>query len=235
MQSNDIETLDEVLKQNTMSTEEICDKQQNTPLHIAAMKGNADIVSLLLKNGANLNQFNKRYLCPAQIAINYNKLEVLKVMLYHDPSVANKVNKNGDSLLMVATAKGHIEIVSHLLKFNADSTLRNKDGNTALHHAAQRNRGKIIQLLVKANKNCLDIPNKKGYTALHIAASKGYEEIVRILMLEGANRKLKAFDGKTAYMVGTEKVKMVFKAYMDYKRIEQRYVDRIFFQIVAFN
>ena len=68
-----------------------------------------------------------------------------------------------------------------LLKHNDINTnLRDAEGNTALHVAAQHNRLAIAELLLAAWANPL-VTNKKGERAHDLAQASGHTEMVALI------------------------------------------------------
>ena len=65
-----------------------------------------------------------------------------------DPNWINRVDKNGNSFLMIACKEAKTEAIKFLLKNLADTNLVNKYGYTAMHYAQS---DAIIQLLLKHN------------------------------------------------------------------------------------
>jgi 26S proteasome non-ATPase regulatory subunit 10 len=72
---------------------------------------------------------------------------------------------------MIASSAGHTSIVSVLTEYNADSTIANHTGQTALHYAASRNRYDIASMLLKSGA-VVNAADSNGATPLHRAASK---------------------------------------------------------------
>jgi ankyrin repeat protein len=59
----------------------VTNKNNETPLHLAAWKGYAEIASLLLKHGANVNAQENTGLRPLHYAAWYGYTEVVKLLL----------------------------------------------------------------------------------------------------------------------------------------------------------
>ena len=72
---------------------------------------------------------------------------------------------------MIASSAGHTSIVSVLIEHNADGTVANHTGQTALHYAASRNRYDIASMLLKSGVG-VNAVDSNGATPLHRAASR---------------------------------------------------------------
>ena len=106
----------------------------------------------------------------------------------------NKLNAQGESVLMLASLKGQPAFVSKLIKKGADV---NKPGWTPLHYAASGGYASVIAMLLE-NSAYIDAESPNGTTPLMMAAMYGSEESVNLLLQEGADPKLKNQQGLTA-------------------------------------
>lgn len=97
-------------------------------------------------------------------------------------------NEDSRSLLHVAAAAGHLQIV-HILAGMDPSVSGINDGDeegwAPLHSAVSSGRDDVVEALLQAGAD-VSIANKGGRTALHYAASKGRLEIARLLIAHGA-------------------------------------------------
>lgn len=76
-------------------------------------------------------------------------------------------------------------MVSLLLAAGADADSRDKDGNTALHLAANSGHTRCVELLLLGNA-MVDQVSPQGQRALHLAACGGHETVVKALIRKGA-------------------------------------------------
>jgi uncharacterized protein len=61
---------------------------------------------------------------------------------------------DGDTALMLAAERGHIELVKVLLKNGADVNAENLNGETALMRAAENDRAAAVKILLAHHANC---------------------------------------------------------------------------------
>lgn len=88
---------------------------------------------------------------------------------------------SGWTPLIIASSAGHEDIVATLLRREANPNKRTKQGQTALHYAASRNRFRIAEMLISCNAK-LDVADETtSATPLHRAASKGNLKMVQLL------------------------------------------------------
>ncbi|OGI11182.1 MAG: hypothetical protein A2Y40_04875 [Candidatus Margulisbacteria bacterium GWF2_35_9] len=95
----------------------------------------------------------------------------------------NTLNREGCSVLMVASKWGKTEIIDFLLSYpKTNINLKDKEGNTALFYAVRYGKTDVMkQLLTDINIGVNSI-NKNKVTSLMIAALKGNKEAVEVLI-----------------------------------------------------
>ncbi|KAK0051502.1 ankyrin repeat and KH domain-containing protein 1 [Biomphalaria pfeifferi] len=91
---------------------------------------------------------------------------------------------NGNTPLMICSAKGFPEIVSRLLRLGADVNSKNNNGDTALMLTKSR---EVIIHLLKNKSLHLDEQNQTGNTALMSAIERSDLQKVKLLIIAGAN------------------------------------------------
>uniref|UniRef100_A0A8C3HCP4 BRCA1 associated RING domain 1 n=1 Tax=Chrysemys picta bellii TaxID=8478 RepID=A0A8C3HCP4_CHRPI len=110
-------------------------------------------------------------------------------LLKKSPSnnTTTKRNHRGESLLHVASIKGDVSAVEHLLKNGADPNVKDHAGWTPLHEACNHGHKKVVKLLLQHRA----LVNTTGYqndSPLHDAAKNGHVSIVELLLSHGASR-----------------------------------------------
>lgn len=97
------------------------DELSRTALHIAAWKGNAEILQLLLRAKASAHMKAKDNFTALHFAIQSGSIESCQILLKYDKSLANsRISKGNKSALHLAASKGNFEIVKELLEAGAD-------------------------------------------------------------------------------------------------------------------
>ena len=122
----------------------------NTELLLAANKGNATMVKLLLIAGANPNAAHKGW-TPLMYAAYNGHRDCVQVLRKSSAIDVNKANDSGWTPLMMAAAGNHADCVKELLKarkINVNSLQAN--GNNALDIARANNATACMELLTKA-------------------------------------------------------------------------------------
>ena len=222
--SGDAVLLDEVLRQMDISerTSALEGKKTHltkrgwtiykcTPLIVATVNGNLDCVKVLLKYKGDIESRcdgcgSYHSYTPLLIAAFNGYFDVLSCLV---ESRAN-VNKCTDDIkctpLMIASRNGHVNSVALLLRHGADIDLKDKNGRTALHYAAEKDLDscEVLSCLVEngadVNKGTDDI----NCTPLMIASRNGNVKNVALLIRHGAVIELQDKFGRTALYCAAE-------------------------------
>lgn len=135
-------------------------------LHIAAGNGHADIVSILVREGANINRdagFAK--VTPLILAVINNHIEVVRILLSNRANVCQAEWHNGNTPLHFASQLGHTDIVKLLLDCGADPNRTNTIGDLPAHLTVNE---EIKKLLKEAENNITLLPDEVEWELLSI-------------------------------------------------------------------
>lgn len=168
-----------------------------TPLHLAAARGDAALVSLLLTNRADVTAQSIYGETPLQVAAARGKADVVTLLLDAgaDPNARN--NTEAASPLHLAASAGHVEVVKALLERGANPNLTAQaglQGVTPLMHAAGAGHDETVRLLLAHQAD----PNRRdgqGNTALIQAINAGQTAAVKSLLAGGADPNLSTANG----------------------------------------
>ena len=188
------------------------DAAGSSALHIATQEENKiEIVELLLKNGADVNDRNKDGSTPLHFATQGdNKVDIVDLLLKNGAYIHSK-NKDGwTPLHFAAKGKHHLDIVKKLLgagtgeaplgKSEVEKENKNIDGQTPLLLAVASNNLEIVKSLLITGAN-IDSQDVEGNTALHLASRESnpmYNEMVEFLIFCGADTSIQNSQGKQA-------------------------------------
>ena len=187
-----------------------------SPLHMAAIFKDADIVSTLVRHGAKVNVRDVDGETPMFLALANSDFETVRIL--HDCGTdAHLRSASGHSPLHMAVKNRHIEVIAGLAKGDTDANVRDENGDTPLHWAADmaanahldsysvgsylsgldKNRDvcEIIDVLVECGAN-VNARNNNGESPLHKAAVKS-TEVTDILLKHGASVDARDNDGMT--------------------------------------
>ncbi|KAL8191010.1 UNVERIFIED_CONTAM: hypothetical protein K2H54_066661, partial [Gekko kuhli] len=95
-------------------------------------------------------------------------------------------DSSGMTLVMLAAAGGHDDILRLLIRKGAKVNCKQKSGTTALIHAAEKNNLTTVAILLEAGA-CVNLQQNSGETALMKACKRGNYDIVRLMIESGAD------------------------------------------------
>jgi ankyrin repeat protein len=119
----------------------------HAPIHLATVKGNSDIVQLLLKNGAEVNVVGTDSGCTSlHYAASVGHVDLCELLVRYGADIDAQTAKL-ETPLHLAVAKGHREVVAILLKYSARLDIRDKNGMMPLQQAENINNREIVTLI----------------------------------------------------------------------------------------
>ena len=102
-----------------------------TPLlHVATENGNAEIVRILIRYGAEIEKADYMENTALCVAAQIGELEVVRALIQHNANI-NHQNLKGDTPLILASINKHDDVVTLLLENGADATVLNYTGYAA--------------------------------------------------------------------------------------------------------
>lgn len=125
--------------------------------------------------------------------------------------------------LMLAAAGGHSNVISALIKYNADIHAIDKRGRNALHHAAINGHVDAALTLLDAGVGIFD-GDFQGNNPLHLAAENNHVKMVDFLAYKGQNFTREITSDKLRVKVNTkfdDLAAIVFEAMQD-KKLSRR-------------
>eukprot|EP00752_Nemacystus_decipiens_P014163 g12594.t1 len=167
---------------------ETTDEHGRTPLHVAAMKGQTEMVQLLLLKGADkdaLTADNRSF--PALfLAIESNNVATARALLAGGADVNAPHAVLSRTALHMAAQTGHVEMLRAMLEHGADLHAAGSLGYTALHLAASDKSSEVVDMLVEAGAS-IDARDKYDATPLFFAAEELKPVAVIALLRHGAD------------------------------------------------
>lgn len=175
------------------------DKRGATPIHIA-LSGNFEKSGHFLFQ--RLANYHSEWLSKADLAFDASRgtsLTLLEQIILVSNFDVNKSNYAGNTLLHIASEKGHIDIVKMLLKKDCNLNSLNKDLATPLGVAISKNNQDVAKILIKsgADVDSGGIPKtfiKRTHSALNVNGSLLYgalfhnsQSITYLLLEAGLN------------------------------------------------
>ena len=115
------------------------DAKQNgqTALHMAAMNGKIDIISILIARGAKVDATDDQGVTPLMLAAKEGKVDAVTALLAQGAKIEAQ-NKMGENALHIAGAHGRKDVVTELLDRGANIRATSNNGLNVLVFALNR-------------------------------------------------------------------------------------------------
>uniref|UniRef100_A0A670I2Z0 Uncharacterized protein n=1 Tax=Podarcis muralis TaxID=64176 RepID=A0A670I2Z0_PODMU len=99
----------------------------------------------------------------------------------------NAVNSEDETLLHIAAAHGHTEIIDYLIGRGAKLEVKDKKGRTPLHRAAERGHGEAVKMLLQLGANMYTL-DQEGKSPLHLAHQNHHTHVLKSILKEEVRR-----------------------------------------------
>src|SRR6195952_2547010 len=139
-----------LLKAGAAVTVNAANDYGETPLTLACLTGDGEMVEELLAAGANAKASRLTGETALMIAAGSGSLQAVDSLIKHGADINAAEPSQGQTALMWAAAEGHTEIVNLLVARGADIHLATKSGFTALAFATIANDGDAVKRLLAA-------------------------------------------------------------------------------------
>ncbi|MHB9147942.1 MAG: ankyrin repeat domain-containing protein [Candidatus Amoebophilus sp.] len=161
------------------------DYESQSPLHLAVIKGNKEIVETLVAKGANINAKNNDGATPLYKAIVSGNQAIIEVLLAAEALSVNATDDIGNTPLHYAALVGSKITIEKLVAKEANVNVKNNDGDTPLHLAAaiggKGNRVAATAALIAKGAD-INATDKNGNTPLSIAMQEGNQAVIEMLL-----------------------------------------------------
>jgi ankyrin repeat protein len=158
------------------------DRQGSTALATAASRGKADVCSVLIEHGVNVQCSDEEGNSPLHHFARRGDLEMVKKLVDCGADV-DVHNQDGESALATAAGHGKTDICLLLIEHEANIRCSDKERNSPLHHFARRGDLELMKMLVDRGVD-LHGKNKDGESALD--CSRNQLLCAAFLMAHGA-------------------------------------------------
>lgn len=168
-----------------------CDVQlakynESNVLHLAAKKGDPEIVQMLVDAGHDVNTKNWGGNTALLVASRFGNKEAVSVLLNTSGCLVDDWNRLGHTALHYACFRGSRDIVEKLLSFGANPDARTYLNITPIMLASEQDHCSVVEVLTD---NCSLSRKEKLYGApvLHWAVASGCVRCVQKLIYKGAS------------------------------------------------
>uniref|UniRef100_A0A0E0BHG1 Uncharacterized protein n=1 Tax=Oryza glumipatula TaxID=40148 RepID=A0A0E0BHG1_9ORYZ len=168
-------------------------------LHAAVKCGNTDIATKIMESRPWLAKEKSDSGCtPMQMAVRWDKAEMLRILLEHDCSLGYVANSKNRPQLVSAAYQGHVSVARELLRHCPDAPYCLANGRTCLHEAIEHGHDEFVEFILGAPQlgKLINMRDREGKTALHYAVRKCNPKVVAALLRKGARIDCSMLDQK---------------------------------------
>lgn len=187
------------------------------PLHSAVWnKANTRIVNLLLDRGADINAIDQDGWTALHFAAFYGQSSITGLLLERGatPNIRNDLGRTALHYApkgIIEQIRGYrdeeLQTAKQLLDGGVDPTIRDNDGLTVFHTAAEHGDTDMIRWwLFSLSQVHINAVDNEGWTVLHYAAFYGHIPIAQLLLNHRIVHNIRNNDGKTALHLVMENV-----------------------------
>lgn len=196
-----------------------------TPLMTATFHYHYDIMDMLVKHGANLEEnIGFPYYTILAWCASKEHYDALEYFINCGANIDIKDSISGDTPFMTAIKEGKIHLMKYLLEKGADINAKNDYGDTALLRAVDEDNLEALKFLLKKGVD-INCKNNEGYNPILSAAARGQLEMMKYLLKNGFTLKDKTNRGSTPLIVAAEGnnlniIKFIIKEYVKTNKID---------------
>uniref|UniRef100_A0A8C6K492 Uncharacterized protein n=1 Tax=Melopsittacus undulatus TaxID=13146 RepID=A0A8C6K492_MELUD len=129
---------------------DMADQHGLTVIHLAAWTGNLDIMRKLVKAGADQKAKNEEGMNVLHFAAQNNSVKIVDYVLQDlHLNDLNKPDRKGKKPFLLASEKGHVDMINNLITLKLFTSEKDKEGNTALHLAAKNGHTEVVKILLE--------------------------------------------------------------------------------------
>ncbi|XP_074913856.1 uncharacterized protein LOC142044837 [Buteo buteo] len=172
------------------------DAEKRTPLHLACVYGQSDVVRFLARKKCQLNPRDRFKKSPLMKAVEHQHKDCVAILLEHGAN-PNLRDVSGNTALHLAAIIASKPLVELLLEHNADIEAPNVLGYTPLTVAIGKRSAEMVEFLLQKGAN-VHAQDRAKRTTLMLAALAGDMNIIQILLQYGADLSQEDSFGCTA-------------------------------------
>ena len=153
-------------------------------LHVAAARGYAAIIELLVQAGANVQALDATGNTPLDSAVLHDQPFAVAALLRDRASATYVHPLDGRGALHEACMRGYVDMLRPLIDAGADPTARDRFGQTPLDIALAYKNGNVVAALLHSGQK-LKESQQIAEETMESATLRGQTEIARILLDNG--------------------------------------------------
>ncbi|XP_077319006.1 ankycorbin isoform X2 [Lithobates pipiens] len=164
------------------------DSEGKTAFHLAATKGNADCLKVMLTHGADVSAQDLAGHTALHLSVKHNHIECVKRLL-QSRCPTECTDGGGRTCVHYAAANGNLPMLQLLCENKCLLNVKDLDGNTPLLISVQYGHLEACKCLLD-QKADVNITDKNGKSPLMLACEAGQINMADLLVHRGANLTL---------------------------------------------
>ena len=176
-----------------------------SPIVLASALGYADVLRILLDNGADVHTRITAGMTALHHAAVEGNEDIIRMLIDHGSDV-DEADDAGNTALMHAVKGGHMGAIQALTACGAHMDCRNKMGHTIWDHAIDMQTTDLLVSIISTYRKIKRFASSKltfpvGKTPLHVAAIRGDVDKIKCLLDLGADPQCTDQNGNTYFHV----------------------------------
>ncbi|KAM0081537.1 hypothetical protein ACKRZS_006323 [Fusarium odoratissimum] len=167
----------------------------DTPLHLAAILGDVEIVQRILEYGVDIDTLNRNVGVPLEEAVRHSRESASMRLL--ESGTVDTCGENSRTALTETSSVSNLAPMETLIEKGAKVDFPDINGQTALMEASKRGHNRIDELLLE-NQSNVDHQDHKGDTALMKACIGDHADVIELLVAANAQLDIENDKGDTA-------------------------------------
>ncbi|KFY11402.1 hypothetical protein V492_04483 [Pseudogymnoascus sp. VKM F-4246] len=166
-----------------------------TALHFAVAYEKAEIVTILLHHGANVDAVDSHGQTSLHLASMKGEVGIVRVLLQHNLNL-EAIDSVGATASHKAAASGHLDIVRLLVDRNCNINAITPRSQTLLHLAVSNQHTEAAAFLIDLGLD-IEAEDSSRRTPLHLSVWNGDLPTIKLLLSSNAYLQAKDIEGKT--------------------------------------
>uniref|UniRef100_A0A0D2YGC9 Nephrocystin 3-like N-terminal domain-containing protein n=1 Tax=Fusarium oxysporum (strain Fo5176) TaxID=660025 RepID=A0A0D2YGC9_FUSOF len=167
----------------------------DTPLHLAAILGDVEIVERILEYGVDIDILNRNVGVPLEEAVRHSRESASMKLL--ESGTVDTGGENSRTAHTETSSVSNLAPMETLIEKGAKADFPDINGQTALMEASKRGHNRIDELLLE-NQSNVDQQDHKGDTALMKACIGDHADVIELLVAANARLDIENDKGDTA-------------------------------------
>ncbi|KAK2480748.1 hypothetical protein H9L39_06387 [Fusarium oxysporum f. sp. albedinis] len=171
----------------------------DTPLHLAAILGDVEIVERILEHGVDIDTLNGNDDVPLEEAVRHSRESASMKLL--ESGTVDTCGENCRTALTDASSVRNLALMETFIEKGAKLDIPDIKGQTALIKASKLGHARVVELLLKSQSD-VDHQDHDLDTALIKACVGDHADVIELLLASNARLDIRGHSNQTALELG---------------------------------